>query len=261
MLKQAEKNRVESLLGQFGCNSSEVAIYLQCLQIPPATVQEIARRLKRNRVTVHSSIEQLIDKGFLYETIKGKKRLIAAESPETLPHLLQKKENELNLIKGNLAYVVKLLESVKPYDQSRPTVKFYEGVDGLKKMLEETLVTKGEVLVFSYVEFLADLVGHDYLENYVSRRAKKNIHSRLIFPPCSFANRIMRKTTEYKAQVRLLSPGFMWKSGIFLWDNSLSLLSYTEQKVTCTIIENPDIAYFFRNIIFELMWGSLKPHP
>ncbi len=259
MLNQADYNRVVALLKQFECNPQEVDIYIQCLQIPPSSVQVIANKLKRNRVTVHSAVDQLIEKGLLYQTRKGKKRLIGAEPPETLSNLLQKKENELQLMSANIDYVTKLLTSIQPQDRSVPTVKFYEGIDGFKKMLEETLKTKREVLVFSYVELLAKLLKPDYLENYFKRRAKKSIHTRLIFPNCSFAKRVMRKSNEYKIQVRLLPPEFVWQSGIFAWDNKLAILSYTEQKLTCTIIENNDISEFYRNVIFELAWRQAKP--
>ncbi|QQR83680.1 HTH domain-containing protein [Candidatus Peregrinibacteria bacterium] len=259
MLNKTDRTRIINQLIPFGCNTSETEIYIQSLQMGPASVQDIARKLKRNRVTVHSAIEQLIEKGLLFETRQGRKRLIVAEEPSILFRLLQKKKNELKLMEANLNYVTQILETVQAEDKGRPTIKLYEGLDGFKKMLEESLDNKSnKVYVFTYVDTFSKLIGADYLEDYFGRRAQKNITTQLIFPPCSFAKKVNQKATEYKIEVRLLPPELAWKSGFFSWDNKVALMSYTEGKLTCTIIENRDIAYFFQKVLLEIIWHQAK---
>lgn len=259
MIKTSDLYRITEQLKTFGCNSREAAIYVQCLQMGPSSVQEIARKLRQNRVTVHSAVEQLLLKGLLFETRRGKRRLIAAEEPVALLRLLRKKESELQSTRANLEHVIQLLSSLQAREQSVPTVKFYEEAEGFRHMLEETLSAKGEVLVFSYVPLFSTLVGMDYLLDYFRRRAAKGISTRLLFPPCSFADAVHAKAKEYKIQVRLLPPTLIWQSGMFSWNDSLALMSYTQQRLTCTIIENRDIAHFYRQIIFELCWKQATP--
>ncbi len=259
MLTKADSHQISEQLKLLGCNERESTIYLQCLQMGPASVQQIAHKLKQNRVTVHSAVQQQLAKGLLFETRKGKRRLIVAEEPVSLLRLFQRHANEWNTMRGNLEYVVQLLNSLQTIDHSIPTVKLYEEVDGFKRMIEETLQSRGEVLVFTYVDLFSKLIGADYLEDYFWRRAAKGIHTRLIFPPCPFAERVNRKAKEYKIQVRLLPKTYVWQSGIFSWNDCLALMSYTEQKLTCTIIENRDIASFYRTIIFELIWQQAEP--
>lgn len=259
MINESDILRIASLLKQFDCNQREAEIYIHSLKTGAETVQEIAKHLRYNRITAHSAIEQLIKKGLLYETRKGKKRLIIADNPDSLKHLLQKKENELKLIKTNIDYVTQLLSSFQTTDSSRPTVKLYEEIDGFKKMLEETLDAKTDVLVFTYVDIFSKLIGPDYLENYFKRRAAKNIHTKLIFPPCPFANKVSAKSKEYKIEVRTLPKELKWKAGIFAWNNWIAIQSFTEGKLTCTLIENIDIAFFYRNVIFPLCWKQSDP--
>ncbi|HCI03359.1 MAG: helix-turn-helix domain-containing protein [Candidatus Peribacteraceae bacterium] len=259
-LGKEELQRINYLFKQFECSESETKIYIQLLKLGPVSVQELAKSLKRNRVTVHSSVERLVDKGFLYETRAGKKRLIGAENPSSLHHLLQKKENDLTLMKANMDFVTQALSSLVEQSRSVPTVKLYEGVDGFKRMLEDSLNNKkGRVYVFTYVDLFSSLIDPDYLENYFVRRAKKNITTRLIFPPCPFAERVNAKAKQYKIQVRLLPPDLIWKSGIFSWDNTIAIMSYTEGKLTCTFIDNEDIAHFYQDVVFELCWQQAKP--
>ncbi|MDO8648723.1 MAG: helix-turn-helix domain-containing protein [Candidatus Peregrinibacteria bacterium] len=251
--------RIVADLTRLGCNERESKIYVQCLQLGSASVQQIASKLGQNRLTVHSAVGQMIKKGFLFETRKGKKRLIVAEEPVTLLRLVHEREQDVANLRGNVEHLVSVLSSLQSTDRSIPTVKLFEGVEGFKRMLEETLSARGEILVFSNVDLFSRLVGEEHLEKYFRRRARKGIHTRLIFPPCSFADRVAKRSKEFKIQVRLLKTAAQWKTGIFSWNDCIAIMSYTEQKLTCTIIENRDIASFFRNINFDVIWKHAEP--
>ncbi len=259
MLNTADQQRIEAALGQFGLTGREAEIYLHCLQSGPATVQRIARELGQNRITVHSAVEKLIEEGFLFESRQGKRRLVVAESPDVLQRLVQKRRSELDTMADSAKQVSKLLASLPQMGGSVPSVKFYEGVEGLKKMLEETLSARGEVLVFTYVDLFSELLTPSYLEGYYIRRAKKGIHTRLIFPLGDFGRRIHPRAEEYKMKIRFLPPEVQWKSGIFAWNNIVAIQSFTKGQVTCTIIENDDIAHFYRTVIYELCWQQASP--
>ncbi len=258
MLTTSDTQRITAILKQFDCNPRETQIYMHCLAVGQVSVQQLAKQLNQNRVTVHGAVDQLIEKGLLFETRKGKRRLIAAEDPTVLFRLWQQKQAEWELTKTNLEHVTKMLSSLQRPDASVPTVKLYEGVDGLKKMLEETLSAKGEVLVFTYVDLFSKLLSPSYLEKYYARRAEKGIRTRLIFPLAEFGKKVNAKAKQYKMQIRFLPPEISWKSGIFSWNNVIAIQSFTEGKVTCTIIENEDIAHFYRGVIYELCWKQGK---
>jgi sugar-specific transcriptional regulator TrmB len=224
----------------------------------PSSIQEIARRMSSNRFTIHSAVEQLIQKGLLCETRKGKRRLIVAENPDVLFRLIERRKNEIDQLSGNVEYAAKLLTSLLPEKSWKPGVRFYEGIDGYQRMLDETLGAHGEVLVFSFVPLLSSLVGERNLEAYFRKRGRKGISSRLIFPPCAFAERSEKKSKEYRTEIRYLPKKTAWSSGIFCWNDCVSFLSYTLNRLTCTIIENKDIADFYRRIIFEMCWAQAE---
>ncbi len=258
MLKNADIQRTTELLERFGCTPLEALLYLNLLESGGSTVQEVARAVRKNRVTVHSAIERLIEKGFLFETRKNKRRTIVAESPGVLRRLIQKNENEISLLKTHVGQAEELLMKIVRRSDSTPTVKFYEGIDGYKRMLEESLEAKREVFVFTYVDLFLKILDPAYLENYFVRRAKKGIHTRLIFPPCSFADHVNKKAHEYNIEVRLLPPELKWRSGIFAWNNVVAIMSLAGN-LTCTLIENEDIADLYKRIIFNLCWHQAKP--
>lgn len=259
MIRPTDHLRIIEFLKHFDCNAREAETYLQCLQLGPATVQEIAHKMKSNRITVHSTIEQLIQKGLLFETRKAKKRLIASESPDILHRLLQRRANEIKLIEHNLDYVIKVLHTIHPSHHYLPTVKLYEEIDGFKKMLEETLTAKNEILIFTCSELFSQALPTDYIEDYYKRRAAIGVHTRVIYPASDFTSRVAKEAKKYNLEIRVPSEKLAYEAGIYLWNNCVALKSFKEDKVTCTIIEHEDIANFFRNIVYEQLWSQAKP--
>ena len=75
MIANADQLRIIAFLKRFGCNRSQSLTYLEALTSGTTSIQELARKLKQNRISVYYSVQQLIAKGFLFEIRKGKKTL------------------------------------------------------------------------------------------------------------------------------------------------------------------------------------------
>lgn len=258
MLKVTDQLRIIAFLKNFGCNNREAGVYIEALKAGITSIQELSRKLKRNRITVHYTVQQLIKKGFLFETRKGTKRLIAAEKPEVLSRMIEHRYNELKSMENQLGYVTKLLNSLEANKNEVTMVKVYDDIEGFKKMLEQSLEAKTEILVFTNMIF-SRILGEDYVINYYERRAAHNIHTRVIYPPGPFATRINAKKNEYKIEVRTLPQDERSESGFYLWDNTLALQSLHEGKRCCTLIENRYITHFFRSNIFNHFWEEATP--
>jgi sugar-specific transcriptional regulator TrmB len=179
-MNPTEYVRLIAFLKRFDCNHREAATYIECLQGGMASVQEIAQRLNSNRVTVHSTIQQLIKKGLIFETRKNRKRFIVAESPDVLHRILQRKTNELKLINNDLDVITKLLNSIQSHDKNAWKVRLYEGEEDFQKVLEETLHAHNGICVLTCNEFSKNKINKDYLNDYYQRIAEKGIHSRII---------------------------------------------------------------------------------
>ncbi|MEZ4753753.1 MAG: HTH domain-containing protein [Bdellovibrionota bacterium] len=259
MLRKRTKNELLDHLLLFDCTETEAQIYLESFQTGPASVQELARKVECNRVTAHSAIEQLIARGFLFETKRGKKRLIVAEDPSALEQIINTKINEVKVLESSFERLTEVLSAVKQPDGHLPSVEFYEDASGFKRLLERTLSSKNDFLSIINVDMFSEHVGQDYLLDYFARRSKKGVHSRLIFPPVEFAKKVVPRSKEFKIQVRRINTKIAWKSAINSWDDCVSLMSFTHNRLTCTIVENPDIAWFFRNIMFEMIWQQAEP--
>jgi len=246
-------------LKRFDCNNREAATYIACLQMGMASVQEIAHHLNTNRITVHSTIEQLIKKGLLFETKKGKKRFIVAETPDVLSRILQRKVNELKLVENDLDGITKLLNSIQSQDRNFYNVRFYEGVSGFKQIMEEMLNAKNDLCIFTCSELFSEGISTNYLKDYYKRLGAEGIHSRIICAPGPYSQAFKADQIKYKLQIRLVSLPKDCMTAFYLWNDNIVLKSLKDDRVICTVIQNEDMAYFFRNVLFESFWNTAQP--
>lgn len=259
MLTVKEKKFIKEQLAIYKCSERESEIYMEGIQSGPFTIYEMAESLAQNRITIHSACAQLLKKGLLFESRKGKKRLLVSEEPDVLFKLINIKENELENAKANLGYVINLLNENSNKDLHKPIFKFYEGSEGFKKMLELTLSSQNDLLALINVELFAKHVTPEYLKNHLIKRAENNIHSKLIWHKVDrFAEFAIKNAIKLKLQIRLLETNNEWSSGFISWNNCLSLKSFSKGQITCTILENQDIVSFYRNTIFPSLWHQAK---
>lgn len=259
MLKSTEYIRLVAFLKRFDCNDREAATYIECLQMGMSSVQEIAHRLNSNRITVHSSIEQLIKKGLLVESRKGKKRVIVAESPDVLYRILQRKSNELKLIEYDLDSMTKLLYSVHSQDGNLLNVRLYEGPEDFKKILEEMASTKNDLCLFTSERLFTENLNVAYLRYYYKRLAEQGVHTRILCPPGVYFTAFKEDQEKYKLQIRLLKLSSECQAGFYLWNDNIALKSFKDDRFICTIIRNKDLYFLFRHVIFELFWNAAEP--
>ena len=138
-------------------------------------------------------------------------------------------------------------------------VEHYNGSLGLKKMLEKSLEAKGEFLGLVDVEKFSAALGPRYLEAFFRKRAERGIRSRIIWPEKGeFYKKTLPNAKEYKIQVRLLPFKKEWRSGIISWNNYLSMNSFNPKAISSTIIQSDDITYFYREVIFEVLWNTAR---
>ena len=168
-------------LKDIGLSEKEAKVYLGMLELGPATVLEISAKAEINRPTTYLQIESLKKRGLVSTQIKGKKQLFMAESPEQLDILLEREKKILEQKQGELKEILPELESLFRTSDSKPVVRFFEGKEGLMKILEEFLKTKNKpILGIAAIEPKYEIFP-DILEDYSKRRVSKKINSRVIY--------------------------------------------------------------------------------
>lgn len=251
---------MESIVRQLihlGCTPREARIYVEAHSSGTSTIQSLPTRLGENRVTVHSAVERLLEKGFLSESREGRRRSLQAEPPEQLQHLLERKRSELLTQEHHLRSLTELLLQLPRKQSGDPTIRLYRGIPGLKRLLEETLSAKTEIRVMIDISQFVSLLSPEYLKAYYEERARRGVRSMIIWPKNKFLSQIQPNLHRYRMEVRLNNASLGWKAGMFCWDSKIGIKSLAEGSLTCTILESSEISSFFQRYMFDPLWKQL----
>ncbi len=248
-----QNGELKSTLESIGFSEKEAVVYLSILAMGKGTVSQISRKASINRTTGYDILDSLLNKGLVYISGKEPKQEYIAESPEKIKDLL---ENRIKLEKDNLNKAEKYIPVLTSMHNinDRPQVKFYEGIDGLVQVYDDTLSSSETILAYASVEDIEPTIPF-YFPEYYKKRAKKGIPIRAIFPDSPEAR---ARATLDKEEIResLIVPNsFGFHPEINIYDNKVMIASWREK--LGIIIESAEIADAMKKI-YELAWAESK---
>ncbi|MCL5666332.1 MAG: TrmB family transcriptional regulator [Patescibacteria group bacterium] len=131
--------QIEPILKKFGLSEKEIAVYLALIELGPSPVRTIAGLAKVNRGTTYDILKGLQKQGLasFYDTKTHQH--FAAEPPEKLISALEDKQQELKEVRQQIQESLPELKILFERQGGKPAVKLYEGIKGIKSILEDVL--------------------------------------------------------------------------------------------------------------------------
>ncbi len=144
----------ESVLIELGLAPKEARIYLALLKEGPSSVRQLAAATGINRGTVFDILKALqVGDLARYYNEKTRQYFVAAP-PEKLRELAQDREKSIARANHALSAVVPELESLYDSGDKHPAARMYEGMDGVRTILEDILESmelgQGEKEYYAY---------------------------------------------------------------------------------------------------------------
>jgi sugar-specific transcriptional regulator TrmB len=211
--------------------------------------------LKRGNAYYH--LDSLIEKG-LVEKIDLPKQPIKflAKHPENLELLVSQKKAALFNAQDELGRTLPELRSLFQLISTKPGVKFYEGLEGVLKVAEDSLTSRTEIL--SYID--NEVVNKEFPElnkTYVAGRKSKQIKKRMITIDSPFIHQHYKNFDPQHTEIRVLPPGQPFTSIMFIYDNKVSYISRYNNQIIGMIVEHPTI-YQMHRLLFNTTWQVAK---
>jgi sugar-specific transcriptional regulator TrmB len=227
---------------------------LSILELGRGTVSQISRKAGINRTTGYDILDALAHEGLVRISGKEPKQEYVVESPDNLVAML---ENRLKDTKEHIDLAKRFIPTLKSIQKSenRPQVKFYEGIEGLKQVYEDTLTSTEPIVAYAAYEDMHTTLGN-YFPSYYQRRAKKGISIRGIVPESDMARERVANNAAEKRDIAVLPKEiFDITPDIEIYDNKLMIASWREK--LGIIIESAEIAHAMKKI-FELAFAEAK---
>jgi len=235
-------------LRQLGFGDRKAALYLAVLARGRGTAAELATAAKIRRTTAYGLLEELTAERLVSVTFIENKRYFVAEPPETLRQR----------VADQVAAADRLMPGLKELfgrTDSRPRVRYFEGVEGLRYVHEELLKVKSrEYFYFGSMAGFVDALGIVYMEAFVRRRISRRIWSHAIrIRSQEVDSPLLVPGDENYRKVRYLSrslPDSM--ANLTLFDGKIAICS-TSHENYAMIIESRE-TYTILKLVWDCMW-------
>ena len=206
----------EDLFLSSGLNDNEAVVYEFLLKTGKTTAGEIIKNTPLKRGVAYNTLADLVTKKLVSENkIKAKgargKNIIsefAPNHPESLRSYLESEKEKLEKAENNLEANISSLVSDFSLVSGRPGVRYFEGDEGVRKVLDDTLTSKTEILTIADVESVRKHVPK-INERYVQDRRRMGIRKRLLALDTKYAREHFREkddVTEVKLVKIHISP-------------------------------------------------------
>lgn len=249
----------------------ESIIYEHLLKNGESPAGDIIKKTALKRGLVYKILTNLTEKGLVIEKKsvpskkQGKRKIshFLPNHPEKLREFIDSEKKRLDKAKNNLEANLPAIISDFNLVSGKPGVRFFEGIKGIKEVLNDTLINNysRKILTFSdlgnYVKYLKDW-NTNY---YAPKRRQFQILEKAIVPDDPVSLEFLKEYLANPEADRLTAVHFIdyklypFKTEINVYENKVSIVSFSEKNHIGVIIENKEI---FESMvsIFNAIWDT-----
>lgn len=258
----------ENILIQAGLSQEQALAYQALLDKGPQKASDLSKWVGIKRGLIYKVLEQLESMNLISK--KGGPGTVAVFSPAHPSLLLsnmERKEKELALTKEMLATSLGSLSSKFNLIAGKPNMQFFEGKEGVEKVLEDTLNTKDEVLTYVDME-IVEKHFKEINDKYVAKRSRLGIKKRLLVIENNFTNELFDRWNKENPKFFSVTDLKMVKTpisevegAIQIYENKIGIITISNDNLISIIIEDVRINKLFKSMFEALYLASPKFTP
>ena len=254
--------KIEDTLQQIGLTKKEVQTYLALVKSGPVTLHQLAKLTGINRTSLYRIAERLQHLGLVNMILGQKAVRIVADKPAKLQVLLAQKALALTKLQEDTKNLVQTLQNNYTTDTAHPenNVFYFEGVDGLKQILWNTLKSNTEVVGYGYTNWNEN-VGKAFANKMRSEIVLRKIKTREIQ---NDSGEKLSQFNSVQGYEDFYQRRFVPKDVInidhdtYIYDDVLAFFYWLDDQAFGIEIHNASIANTQRQI-FEVLWQQATP--
>ena len=253
--------QIEQLLKQIELGDKESKIYLQLMQTAgPKPASIIARKLSMNRTTAYKVLLNLSKIGLITTTMKHGIRCFIAEEPDRrIELLLEKKKKNITKIQKQLHEIIPEIQNLIKSDSSiMPTIKYYEGIEGIKHVYRDSLKSEDTIYAFENIEDMTPEIKEYILYDYIPKRAKKGIFIQVISPDNKEHKKTRKSDKKYFRETKFFPKNIASiEIEVNIYGNKTAFFSYKKEEMFAIIIKSKSVANSIKSI-HQFCWAFAK---
>ena len=251
---------LEQALAGAGLSEKEAKVYLAALELGSAAAVALARKSGINRGTTYLIAENLMLRGLMSSVDRDGTRHFSSEPPAHLLARIEKESLTVNERKASLAAAIPELEAMVKSGLPRPSVRYYEGLQGLEAMRQILYrARRDEVLSALDIDGLRKHISVENMRAHQRQMKRFDLGGRVLYT-CSdeinekvLSESLSGATHEHR---RIDHEVFPFAGEVVIFGNTVALISYSD-RIVGSIVEHKDFARTMRSL-YELAWKAAE---
>lgn len=259
MTEKTWEKQIEDLFIACGLSEKGALIYRILLENGDLPAKDIVGLSKIKKGNTYALLHNLGAEGLVTSFKREKKTWFRPESPRKLQELVRKKTAEVERTKSTLGDLLPKLSSQYKLAVGRPTIRYFEGREGLKEVFEDVYAAKKEAVLGAVDVDQVEAVFRGFPEGtLIPKRMKNKLRVKVLFNDTPFARKLHKlDKKQNRVSVILDKEKYPLPADIEAYEDKVALMSFREGEFMGMIIENKDFALTLRSI-FAFIFDNLR---
>lgn len=242
------------ILNRLGLAENEAKIYEILLLKGETKARDLLEESGLSRGNVYNMLTSLTARGFI-QVIEGKQQTYRVTDPSKLSSLVDERKRGIERLDAEFKETLPRMLSTFSLTTGRPTVRVFEGIEGVEEALNDSLLAKGEIR--TYVDNAA-VVGDVLTMNdrYVKRRLAKKIVKKMIVSDTPELRKLFSSLVNEFTLVAFV-PNFpeSFSSAMEIYDDTVSYLTLSKEKMIAVLTTDSAVASMEKQK-FDFLWNQ-----
>ena len=244
---------IERALTDIGLHETEVRFYLAALELSQAPMRDIARKAGISRTNAYDVFSRLLEQRLVNEIPQAGDRsmLIMAESPTRVLEIVEERRKKLEAVMPELL-------SLHNRAPEKPKVRYFQGSDGIKAVLDETIRCRSKMLLgILSMSDLYEVPGRAWMDDNVRRRIEAGVTLRVVRSVTKDLHKFWADSPSDLRILRYAPENLSFSMTTYIYDDTVALISSRKENFAMTI-ESAEFAAM-QTGMFETLWAASLP--
>lgn len=249
----------QDILKQIGLTEGEITVYEFLLKKGEIPAGEVIKNTTLKRGNAYNILYSLEKRGLVERVDRGKKALFRVSHPSSLIDFINQESRQLEDAQLKLGAVLPEIVSEYNLVLNKPGIKFYEGEEGIKKVLADTLTAKDVIYTYADIEAVIKYT-EQINKEYIKKRDKLQINKKVITIDSPFARNFFKNYHKDITDTRFIDhEAYPFSSVMQIYDNHVAYISLSKDAYVAMLISDKNI-YHMQKSLFKYNWKYAKTY-
>lgn len=248
----------EQTLSQLNLSPEQVAIYEALLTSGPQTASKLVNRLPYKRTAVYYHLDRLAELSIITkEDRDGKATLFTPNHPVKLVDLAETNTRRAQDAQRSVQAILPTLITEFNQISGQPGIQYYDGKDGVEKVIFATLEAQGEILQYVDVEAVEKYIP-EIQKKYAAKRHTLKKKKKVVVTGSEFNKQFFEKLSAREVDTRYIIYNMQdFESIMYIYDDTIAYAVLHPHRMMGISIQNPYLTKLHTQL-FHHTWSIAK---